>query len=128
MADEVVVIDSGSTDQARSRNQQKLPARAFVPSPWLGGGKQKRLGEEATKHNWLLDLDADEIITPELAQEIRALFADGKEPPCTASITFELVTKPPVGEPWWNAQRGEAQSLLRSPRHSRPRSRWLGSA
>jgi glycosyltransferase involved in cell wall biosynthesis len=100
VADEVVVIDSGSTDKTIPLSE--AAGARVVPSPWLGGGKQKRLGEEATKHNWLLDLDADEIVTPELAEEIRALFADGKEPPCPV-YTFELVTKPPVGEPWWNA-------------------------
>ena len=55
----------------------------------------------AAKHDWLLDLDADEIVTPELAQEIQALFANG-DPPCPV-YQFTLVTAPPVGEPWWNA-------------------------
>ena len=100
VADEVVVIDSGSTDKTIPLSEGA--GARVVPSPWLGGGKQKRLGEEASKHNWMLDLDADEIVTPELAEEIRALFADGKEPPCPV-YTFELVTKPPVGDPWWNA-------------------------
>lgn len=99
VVDEVVVIDSGSTD--RTQEIAEAAGARFVPSPWLGGGKQKRLGEDATKHNWLLDLDADEIVTPELAEEMRALFGDGKEPPHSV-YQFVLVTKPPVGEPWWH--------------------------
>lgn len=100
VVDEVVVIDSGSTD--RTKQLCEAEGARFVPSPWLGGGKQKRLGEDACKHDWVLDLDADEIVTPELAEEIRALFANGAEPPHNV-YQFKLVTKPPVGEPWWNA-------------------------
>jgi hypothetical protein len=66
-----------------------------VPSPWLGGGKQKRLGEDAASNNWLLDLDADEIVTPELAAELRALFASG-EPPAPV-YQMMMATVPPVG-------------------------------
>lgn len=98
--DEVVVIDSGSTD--RTIELSEAAGARVVPSPWLGGGKQKRLGEDATKHNWLLDLDADEIVSPELAAEIRALFDNGKEPPHSV-YQFKLIPKPPIGKPWWNA-------------------------
>lgn len=100
VADEVVVVDSGSTDRTIELSQ--AASARVVKAPWLGGGKQKRLGEDACKHDWVLDLDADEIVTPELAAEIRALFANGQEPPCNV-YQFKLVTKPPVGEPWWNA-------------------------
>jgi len=100
IVDEVVVIDSGSTD--RTIELSEAAGARVVPSPWLGGGKQKRLGEDATKHNWLLDLDADEVVSPELATEIRALFDDGKEPPHSV-YQFKLIPKPPIGKPWWNA-------------------------
>jgi len=100
VADEVVVVDSGSTD--RTIELSEAAGARVVRAPWLGGGKQKRLGEDASKHNWLLDLDADELITPELAAEMRALFEGGTEPPHSV-YQFTLVTKPPVGEPWWNA-------------------------
>jgi glycosyltransferase involved in cell wall biosynthesis len=100
VADEVVVIDSGSTD--RTIELSEAAGARVVRSPWLGGGKQKRLGEDACKHDWLLDLDADEVLTPALIEEIRALFADGKAPPHSV-YQFKLVTKPPVGKPWWNA-------------------------
>lgn len=100
VVDEVVVVDSGSTD--RTIELSEAAGARVVRAPWLGGGKQKRLGEDACKHDWLLDLDADELVTPELAAEIGALFADGSEPPYSV-YQFKLVTKPPVGTPWWNA-------------------------
>jgi glycosyltransferase involved in cell wall biosynthesis len=99
VAEEVVVIDSGSTDKTIALSE--AAGARVLPSPWLGGGKQKRLGENAAIHDWVLDLDADEIVTPELAAEMKALMAQG-EPPFPV-YQFTIVTAPPVGEPWWNS-------------------------
>jgi len=75
IAREVVVVDSGSTDRtveiARERGAK------IILQSWLGNGFQKRIGEEACTSDWLLDLDADEAVTPELADEILALFGQG---------------------------------------------------
>jgi glycosyltransferase involved in cell wall biosynthesis len=98
VVDEVVLVDCGSTDKTL-----ELAAAAgarVVSQPWLGGGFQKRVGEEACRHDWVLDLDADEVITPELAIELRALFAAGE--PAEGVYELKLVTAPPVGEPWYN--------------------------
>lgn len=73
--DEVIVIDSGSTDDTIAV-AEKLGARV-VPNEWPGYGPQKRFGEDRCRNDWLLNLDADEEITPELAAEIQARFADG---------------------------------------------------
>ncbi|ADZ71958.1 glycosyltransferase family 2 protein [Polymorphum gilvum] len=74
--DEVIVIDSGSSDDtvtvARSRG-----ARA-VENAWPGYGPQKRFGEDQCRNDWLLNLDADEAVTPDLEAEIRTLFATGR--------------------------------------------------
>jgi glycosyltransferase involved in cell wall biosynthesis len=79
--DEVVVIDSGSTDDT-VKVAESLGARV-MQNEWPGYGLQKRFGEDRCINRWLLSLDADEEVTPELAAEIRALFAEG-EPPLTA--------------------------------------------
>ncbi len=72
-ADEIVVIDSGSTDQtvaiARRRN-----ARIEVRD-WPGYSAQKNYAASAATHDWILSIDADERVTPELAAEIRQLLA-----------------------------------------------------
>jgi len=73
--DEVIVIDSGSTDKTVSV-AESLGARV-VKNDWPGYGPQKRFGEDQCRNDWLLNLDADEEVTPELAAEIRARFADG---------------------------------------------------
>lgn len=78
LTDDLVVIDSGSTDATREIAAGK-GARVIV-NPWPGYGPQKRFAEEQCRHLWLLNIDADEVVPPALAQEITALFhADGPQ-------------------------------------------------
>lgn len=95
-ADEVIVIDSGSTD-GTVKKAEAAGARV-VTQPWLGWGRQKRAGEDQCRHPYILDIDADEIVSPELAAEIHALFAKG--PPPHSIYSLRLVTVPPGGEDW----------------------------
>ncbi|MEO1293693.1 MAG: glycosyltransferase family 2 protein [Pseudomonadota bacterium] len=104
---EVVIVDSGSTDRTREIAAER--GARVIEQPWLGNGYQKRAGEEAALHDWLLDLDADEVVTPELAAEIRALFADGE--PAKSVYNFHLITAPPIGEPWWRFAIAERYRL-----------------
>jgi glycosyltransferase involved in cell wall biosynthesis len=75
-ADEIIVIDSGSTDKtvevARSRG-----ARVIV-EPWRGYGAQKNFAHAQTRSDWVLNVDADEVITPELRSEILSEIASGR--------------------------------------------------
>lgn len=98
VASEVIVVDSGSTD--KTIELAESAGARVVRHEWLGNGHQKRLGEDAAAHDWLLDLDADEIISLELAVEIKSLFEDG-EPPFKIYLT-PLALVPPVGAPWRN--------------------------
>jgi glycosyltransferase involved in cell wall biosynthesis len=117
--DEVVLIDSGSTD--RTIEIAEAAGARVVRAPWLGWGKQKRLGEDQAKHAWVLDIDADEIVTPELAAEIRALFANG-EPPLPV-YQLMMATAPPVGRPWMDYNLVDRRKLydkrvIRIPDHA----------
>lgn len=74
-ADEVIVIDSGSSDDT-VQVAEALGARV-VFNPWTGYGPQKVFGESLCRNEWLLNIDADEEITPGLRDEIaRELTAD----------------------------------------------------
>lgn len=81
--DEVIVVDSGSSDDTM-KVSESFGARVLFHS-WNGYGLQKRFGEDNCKNRWLLNIDADEEITPQLAQEIQQLFQEG-EPPCAAYV------------------------------------------
>ena len=78
--DEVVVIDSGSDDDT-VEVAESLGANVSF-NEWRGYGPQKVFGETLCRNDWLLNLDADEEITPALAREIQGLFTG--EPPCSA--------------------------------------------
>ena len=67
-ADEVLVLDSGSTDSTCTIAQQ-LGAKV-MHQDWLGFGAQKNKAVELAKNDWVFVLDSDERITPELQSEI----------------------------------------------------------
>ncbi|HEY3488734.1 MAG TPA: glycosyltransferase family 2 protein [Candidatus Deferrimicrobiaceae bacterium] len=70
-ADEIVVVDSGSTD-ATSEIARAHGARV-VQIPWRGFGPQKQAAVDAASHDFVLNVDCDERVTPTLAAEIRGL-------------------------------------------------------
>lgn len=71
IVDEIVVVDSGSKDDTVAKCQA-LGAKVVFHA-WDGYGPQKRFAEDCAGNDWILNLDADEVVTPELAQEIAAL-------------------------------------------------------
>jgi glycosyltransferase involved in cell wall biosynthesis len=76
-ADEIVVVDSGSTDDT-VRLARAVTDRVFVRA-WPGYSAQKNFAATQASHDWILSLDADERVTPELAAEIRSVL-DGEPP------------------------------------------------
>lgn len=73
-ADEVVVVDQASADGTADL-ARALGARVIVAPDWPGFGRQKNVAVDACTGDWILSLDADERISAELAQEIRAAVA-----------------------------------------------------
>jgi len=69
-ADEVLVVDCGSTDRT-VEIARHTRARVIVKD-WPGYGAQKNFAASQAAHDWILSVDADERVTPELATEIRA--------------------------------------------------------
>ena len=74
---DIVVVDSGSTDDTVAV-AESLGARV-IHHDWPGYGPQKRFSEDCARHDWILNLDADEVLTPELRDEIAALMANGPD-------------------------------------------------
>lgn len=70
-ADEVVVVDSGSTDDTVALARRYT--ERVVERDWPGFPQQKNHAAGLATHDWVLSIDADERVTPELGAEIRAL-------------------------------------------------------
>jgi glycosyltransferase involved in cell wall biosynthesis len=72
-ADEIIVVDSGSTDRTREV-AESFHAKFFV-EPWKGFAAQKNSALAKASCDWILSLDADEEVEPALADEIRTVLA-----------------------------------------------------
>ncbi|TDU64160.1 glycosyltransferase involved in cell wall biosynthesis [Prosthecobacter fusiformis] len=75
LAEEIVIVDSGSTD-ATAEVAAEFGAR-FVHQDWLGYTDQKNLCNSFCTQPWILALDCDEELSPELQQGIAAFFESG---------------------------------------------------
>ena len=73
--DEVLLLDTGSTDRtmeiARRFQNVRIEQREFI-----GFGPTKNLAAQLAKHDWVLSVDSDEVVTPELSSEIQSLSLD----------------------------------------------------
>lgn len=70
-ADQIVVLDSGSTDDT-IQIARSMGAEVSISPDWQGFGIQKNRALALANSDWVLSLDADERVTPELQAEIRA--------------------------------------------------------
>jgi glycosyltransferase involved in cell wall biosynthesis len=91
-ADEIIVVDSESTDETAAI-ARRFTDRVIVRA-WPGYSAQKNYAASLASNDWILSLDADERVTPALATEIRGLLA--AEPAC-AGYRIPRVT--------WHLQR-----------------------
>ncbi|HQM43497.1 MAG TPA: glycosyltransferase family 2 protein [Smithellaceae bacterium] len=82
-ADEIIVIDSGSTDATVDRCR-KYTDKVYVMD-WIGHGPQKNRALNLATGDWVLALDADEWVTPELKDEIVKVINNPGDP-----VAFEM--------------------------------------
>lgn len=75
-ADEIVVVDSGSDDETIAI-AKKYTDKVFS-IPWRGFGLQKQTAVELASHDIVLNIDCDERVTSELAQEIKGILNSNK--------------------------------------------------
>jgi glycosyltransferase involved in cell wall biosynthesis len=73
-ADEIIVVDSGSRDRTPEICRRFTPN--LIETYWRGYGRQKQFALEAASTEWVLSLDADEVVTPELRDEIDRVLSE----------------------------------------------------
>ncbi len=74
-ADELIVVDAESTDKTATIARELTDH--VVVRPWPGFAAQKNFGLEQAHGDWILSLDADELVSAELREEIVAVLAGG---------------------------------------------------
>lgn len=117
-ADEIVVVDSGSTDDTVAIARRHTPR--VYERDWPGYAAQKNAAAALATHDWILSVDADERVTPALAEEIRALL---RQDPTAAAFRIPRVTFH-LGR-WIRTTDWYPDYQTRL--YHRPRARWTGS-
>lgn len=77
-ADEFVVVDSGSSD--RTLEVAAELGATVVEQEWLGWPEQRNRGAEAARNDWVMTLEADEVVTPELRDSFHRVLAGPMDP------------------------------------------------
>jgi glycosyltransferase involved in cell wall biosynthesis len=87
--DEVIVVDSGSTD--RTVEIARASGATVLEHPWEGFAKQRNIALDAAHGEWVLEIDADERVTPRLRDEIVALVTDSPPAVDNAAVAIRDV-------------------------------------
>lgn len=90
LSDDVVVYDSGSTDQTIEL-LKAMPVQLYE-GPWEGFGKTRQKAAELARYPWVLVIDADEIVSPALGRELKSL------DPQSDQIAYSIELKNHLGE------------------------------
>ena len=97
---EIIVVDDGSAD--KTQDVAKEAGAIVYENKWEGSGKQKKFAENVASNQWLLDIDADEILSKKLVLEIKKLFIHPPEPGIF-KLNFLIIPPFPKGCLWKNA-------------------------
>jgi glycosyltransferase involved in cell wall biosynthesis len=85
-ADEWIVVDSASSDDTAER-ARRFGAQVIVTADWPGFGAQKQRALDRATGRWVLAIDADERVTPELAASIQHVVAAGEGGPLAYEVS-----------------------------------------
>jgi len=77
-ADEIIVLDSGSTDNTREI-ARRFTSHVYVDDDWQGFGIQRQRAQARASGEWILMVDADEHVTDELRREIQRVVKDNDQ-------------------------------------------------
>lgn len=87
--DEIVVVDSGSTDQTLEICRRR--GCRTIHHPFAGYGRQKHFAVECARNDWVFVVDSDEVITAGLRDEIQGILAGGQPDAVGYEMAISLV-------------------------------------
>jgi glycosyltransferase involved in cell wall biosynthesis len=117
-AAEKIVVDSGS-DDATAAIAIAHGARV-IQQPWLGFGPQRNFATTQATHDWILFLDADEYLSPELAAEFTRRLAELTAPGIAGAILRRRASFMGAPMRWYRPMAGERIERF----YHRDRARW----
>lgn len=106
--DEIIVVDSGSTD--RTREIAEAAGASFVHNDWQGFACQKAFAASLCRNDWVLDLDADEVLSDELVANIQALFSKTIDPDVAGFRMCWVLSQPDPRHPF---RHDKSKKILR---------------
>jgi glycosyltransferase involved in cell wall biosynthesis len=115
-ADEIVVVDSGSTDETEAVARRYTDR--FYVEPWEGFGRQKQRALERARGDWILSVDADEVVSPELRRSIEAVLRD---PPGPRIVGYRVRLHTRLFGRWFGTRGWDAEWKKRLFRRDRAR-------
>jgi glycosyltransferase involved in cell wall biosynthesis len=118
IVDEILVLDSGSKD--RTRELAERAGARCIEHAWEGYAAQKNFAASQARHDWVLSIDADEALSPELAAELKRLKQDG--PGDAAGFTMPRLAR--YRGRWIRHSGWYPDAKLRL--YDRRRGRWVG--
>lgn len=110
--DEVIVLDNGSTDDSMEIAQRFANVK-LIQHEFIGFGPLKNLAADAAKHDWVVNVDSDEIMTPELSRELLSMPLDDARI-YTLSIINHFRGKPIRGCGWGGMRKRRLYNRTRT--------------
>lgn len=117
-AAEKLVIDSGSSDGTPEVSQSH--GARVIRQEWLGFGPQRNFASTQARHDWILTLDADEALSPELAEELRRRLPQLMQSSSAGAILRRQTWYMGAPMRWYRPMVGERMGRL----YHRGRARW----
>jgi glycosyltransferase involved in cell wall biosynthesis len=115
---EKIVVDCGSEDDTQAL--ARAHGAKVVEQAWLGFGAQRNFASDLASHEWILSLDADEALTPELAAELQARLPELMASDASVGVLYRTAWF--MGRPlhWYRAMVRERKARI----YHRQRARW----
>lgn len=103
LADEIIILDSGSTDNGRDI-AESYGAKWLVHTDWQGFGRQRQIAQSHATGDWILALDADEEITPDLKRSILAVTKTKPDNTVYGLKRLDFIFGHQIDNPYWGVK------------------------